>query len=163
MNKITKFKYGDLLAFRPTSKTGELIRIIDSKGKGQYSHWAVFLGYRRGVPIFIESHEGRGGVVIVGLKEWFNTYDVYRPKKLKPRPEVDLLKLLGNEYDYKRIWLILKNRLFGTKLFGDSPKNPICTELCNYAYRYKLAKPGQATPYTLEKSSELECIYQSQL
>lgn len=158
---MTKLQYGDLIAFYPTSKMGELIRIVDSKGLGNYSHWATFIGYRRGIPLFIESHEGRGGVVILALKEWQNTYDIYRAKELKPRPEKDLLNLLGNGYNFKKIWLILKNRMFGTKLFGGSPDKPICTELCNFAYRYRLAPAGQATPYTLENSVELECIYKS--
>ena len=159
---MIKLKKGDLLAFQPSSKMGEMIRVIDSKGEGKYSHWAIFWGYKDGAPLFLESVEGVGVRPCV-LLEWRQNYDVYRPvdPKIEMRDVGDLILLIGAKYDYKRIWVILKNRLFGTPLYADSPTKPICTEFVNFAYRYKLVKSGQATPFTLEKSKKLECVYKS--
>lgn len=157
---MIKLKYGDLIAFRPTSKTGELIRAIDSRGFGDYSHWAFFWGYKDGAPLFLESVEGRG-VQVNMLEEWRNTFDIYRPIDLKPRPVREMLLLVGAKYDYNRIWAILMNRLFGKKLYADSPTQPICTEYVNYGYKYKIVPAGTATPFTLENSDKLQCIYKS--
>jgi len=157
---MIKLKYGDLIAFYPTSFFGEIVCIIDSKGLGSYSHWAVFTGYEKGVPMFIESND-KMGVVMLALKEWQNNFDIYRAKKLKPKLVSELYSMIGNKYGFNRIWSILLNRLFRFPLWGESPYEPICTELCNYAYHYRLAPAGQATPYTLEKSKELKCIYKS--
>lgn len=148
---MKKFKYGDILCFKPNSLIGHLIVIVDSKGLGNYSHNAVFLRYQNGVPLFIESHESnKRGVAIQQLREEWNNYDVYR-SNLKPRPVKELLKLLGNKYDGKRLWKIVKFRFFGIKIDSDDSNELICSELVNYAFNYKLLPAGYSTPYEIEK------------
>lgn len=150
----TKYTYGDILCFRPTTFKGDLIVAIDSKGLGQYSHNAIFWKYIFGKPYFIEAHENNGrGVGIVQLQEYWNNYDVYRPT-IKPRPERQLLDKMGNSYSKGRLWKIFLNRLFGIKITSDNADEMICTELVNYAYRYELLKAGYETPYEIEKLAQ---------
>lgn len=154
-----KLKYGDLIAFEPTSKTGKLIRRIDSGGKGKFSHYGFFWCEKDGALLFLESVEGHGVRVNI-LQEWRQNYTIYRPadETIKPRAINEMLVLVGAKYDYKRIWALLKNRLFDIPLYADSPTSPICTEYVNFGWNYNLVKAGTATPYTLETSDTLKVL-----
>lgn len=143
-------KYGDIILFKPTGLMGKLISKIDGS---PYSHVGVFLEYDNGVPLFIESHEKKGGVVITKLQEWQN-YTVLRPIKIKPRPKQELLELLGTGYDFSMLGWILKAKLFGKEAPNNSPTLLICSEFADYAYHYKIGNGRVATPKTFALSDK---------
>ena len=135
--------------FRPSGLIGKLITIIDGS---QYSHGAIYLGTYGGQKIFIESHEKKGGVVIVRLEEWRRNYDVYRPKHIKtPKDKREVLRLLNTPYDYGRLWWIFKSKILKFNLQNDDDKKLICTELCDNVWHYDLGSGKTCTPLTIEK------------
>lgn len=138
------YKYGDIIQFKPTTLYGKAIKFVDGS---PYSHTAMFLKYEKGVPLFIESHEKKGGVVISKLHEWGN-YDVYRPVDIKPRPMKEVLGKLGTEYDTFMILDILINKFFKSELYNNDDKKFICSEFKDWVYYYKVGNGYVATPKT---------------
>jgi hypothetical protein len=147
-------KYGDILLFKPTSFTGKLIAWIDGS---PYSHGAVYIGKQNGHHLFIESHEKKGGVVMTRLEEWKN-YIVLRPKTLKPRPKREVLSKLGTRYDWSMIGWIFWSKIFPTQIDNNDDDMLICTEFCDFVYRYKIGKGKVATPKTFYESDEFDII-----
>lgn len=150
----TKYKYGDIILFKPKhSLVSKLISIIDGS---PYSHAGFFLGYFKGVPMFIESHESKGGVVITKLEDWGN-YDVYRPIiQIRPQSIGRMLKLTGRKYDFSRLWWVVKAKIFGFRLQNNDESKLICSELVDYGWRYALGGAYLSTPATLAKSTKLK-------
>jgi hypothetical protein len=159
-----RFEYGDIICFKPSTLIGYLIVFFDGWYRGKYSHNAIFLEYFEDIPLFIEAHESnKRGIAIQRLEERGN-YAVYRPISLQPRDKIEVLRLLNTKYDARRIWKILKHRLFGIKIPKDTPNEMICTEFVNFTYRNELIQPGYETPWELEKlvdSGRIECVYKS--
>lgn len=145
-NLKDKFKYGDVILFKPTG--GWFSRLISEIDGSEYSHAAIFWKYEHGVPLFIESHESKGGVVITQLQEWGN-FDVFRPNALIPRPEKEMLKMVGSRYDYSLLWWILKSKLKGRKTQNNDDKEVICSELVDKCYYYCLGDGYVCTPKTI--------------
>jgi hypothetical protein len=145
-NLKDKFKYGDVIMFRPTGGfVSKMISLIDGS---EYSHGAIFWKYDNGVPLFIESHEARGGVVINKLQEWSN-FDVYRAKGLKARPINELLGMVGRRYDYSLLWWIFKTKILRSNLQNNDNTMVICTELVDFCYYYTLGAGYVCTPNTI--------------
>lgn len=143
-----KLEYGDIILFKPTGLIGKLITKIDGC---PYSHGAIFLKYEKGVPLFIESHESKRGVVISKLEEW-NNYIVLRPLKshyFYPQEYKDTINLLGRKYDYGRLLMILKSKFDKFNIANNDPYKLICTELCDNVYGYKLGEGDICTPKTI--------------
>jgi len=141
-----KYKYGDVIMFKPTG--GIVSRLISLVDGSKYSHGAIFLGYVEGVPLFIESHEKRGGVVINKLQEWGN-FDVFRSDSLKARPMGEMLKMVGRRYDYSMLWWILKAKILRSKLQNNDDALVICTELVDLCFYYTLGDGYVCTPKTI--------------
>lgn len=146
-NLQNKYQYGDIIAFKPTG--GFVSKMISKIDGSPYSHIAIFWRYVDGVPLFLESHEARGGVVINKLQEWGN-FDVFRPKALKPRPEKEMLALVGNRYDYSMLWWILKAKLLHQKLQNNGNDTVICSEYADYGYYYTLGDGYVCKPSTID-------------
>lgn len=145
-NLKNKFQYGDVIMFRPTG--GFVSNAISKIGDSEYSHGAIFWKYVNGIPLFIESHESRGGVVINRLQEWSN-FDVYRPKGLEIRPAHELLEMVGRRYDYSMLWWILKARILKTKVQNNDNALVICTELVDFVFYYSLGRGYVCIPKTV--------------
>lgn len=141
-------QYGDVIAFKPTTTYGKAISLFDGS---PYSHVAMFLKYEKGIPLFIESHEKKGGVVISKLHEWGN-YDIYRPIDLKPRPMKDMLDKLGTPYDGSMILHIIMAKTFKREQANNDFSRVICSEFIDYGYRYKVGGGFIATPKTFYSS-----------
>lgn len=146
-NLKDKYKYGDIILFRPSG--GFVSWLISKIDGGQYSHGAIFWKYEHGVPLFIESHESKGGVVITKLQEWSN-FDVYRPTALQIRPAHEVLEMVGRKYDYSMIWWIFKSKLRRKKLQNNDDAQVICTELVDKCYYYCFGEGYICTPRTME-------------
>lgn len=144
------YKYGDIIQFKPKTFYGKLIKLIDGS---PYSHTAMFLKYEKGVPLFIESHERKDGVVISKLQEWGN-YDVYRSTTLKPRPMKEVLEKLGTKYDGSMIVDIVKNKIIKKQPTNNDDTQFICSEFIDFAYRYKVGNGFVATPHTFYTSNQ---------
>lgn len=148
-----KLKFGDIILFKPTSLTGKLISLVDGS---PYSHVGIFLEYKDGIPLIIESHEKRGGVVIIKLEEWGN-YDVFRTK-LKPRPKKEVLTMLGSGYDYSMLIWIFGSKIRKDDRLNNSPTLLICSELADFVYHYKIGEGKVATPKTFALSNKFKKI-----
>ncbi len=151
-NLKNKFQYGDVIMFRPTG--GFVSRMISLIDGSQYSHGAIFWKYENGVPLFIESHEARGGVVINKLQEWSN-FDVYRAKSLKIRPAHEMLETVGRRYDYSMLWWILKAKILKTKVQNNDDTIFICTELIDFGFWYSLGQGYICTPKTIPELAKI--------
>jgi hypothetical protein len=147
-------KYGDILLFKPKGLIGKLISLADGS---PYSHAGLFIGYFNKVPIFIESHEKRGGVVLIKLEEWSN-FIVLRSEST-PRPVRDVLQLLNTKYDYSRLFWILKAKLTNKSVTNNDESKLICSELVDYAYHYEFGKGKICTPATLARDSTLKRVH----
>jgi hypothetical protein len=145
-NLKNKFRYGDIIAFKPTG--GFVSKMISKVDGSPYSHIAIFWRYVDGVPLFLESHEARGGVVINKLQEWGN-FDVFRPHALKPREEKEMLHLVGNRYDYSILWWIFKAKIFKKTLQNNDDTKVICSEYADYCYYYTLGEGKICTSKTI--------------
>lgn len=143
-----QLQYGDIIQFKPTTIYGKAIKVVDGS---PYSHTGMFLKYEEGIPLFIESHKKKGGVVISKLHEWGN-YDVYRPINIEPRPLVDMLNKLGRPYDSSMIIDIFITKTFKGKKYNNDDLSFICSELIDYAYHYKVGGGYVATPKTFADS-----------
>lgn len=141
-------KYGDILIFKPTTLLGKLISFIDGS---EYSHIGMFIEYRNGVPLFIESHEKKGGVVMSKLEEWRN-YTVKTPL-IKPRKKREVLNMLGTSYDNSMLWWILKAKVFRFKQENNDEKSLICSEFVDWCFNYKVGGGYVATPRTFNDST----------
>lgn len=141
-------QYGDIILFKPTTLMGKLIAFIDGS---PYSHIGVFIEYRNGVPLFIESHEKKGGVVITKLEEWRN-YTIKRTA-LKPRPRHEVLSKLGTRYDSSMLWWIMKAKIFRTVQSNNDDSSLICSEFADYVFHYKIGGGNVATPKTFNDST----------
>lgn len=144
MKKLHELRYGDILMFKPKhSLVSKLISKIDGS---PYSHSGFFLGYFKGVPIFIEAHENKGGVVMTKLENWDN-YNVFRPAiKARPMPITKMLALLNTRYDMSRLWWIFKAKILGFDLQNNDSSRLICSELVDYGWRYVLGGAYLLTP-----------------
>jgi len=140
-----KYKYGDVILFRSTG--GFVSNAIGKIDGSEYSHGAIFWKYSDGVPLFIESHEARGGVVVNKLQEWGN-FDVYRPLHLAPRPVDEMLSLIGRKYDYNLLWWIFKSKVLRRKQYNNDDLQLICTELVDHCYYYSIGNGCVCTPKT---------------
>jgi len=154
-NLKDKLEYGDIIMFKPTG--GIVSRLISLVDGSKYSHGAIFLGYEFGVPLFIESHEKRGGVVINKLQEWSN-FDVLRPVALKPRPIEDMLKMVGSRYDYSLLWWIFKAKILRSKLQNNDNSSVVCTELVDFCYYYTLGDGYVCTPKTISDMKKTKSV-----
>lgn len=148
-------KYGDIILFTPTSITGRLISMIDGS---PYSHVGIFIKYENGIPLFLESHEKKNGVVLSRLEEWGN-YKVLRPVALVPRFKADLVKLLGTKYDFSMIvWICVAKFLHKKEINNDFSKL-ICSELVDYTYHYSIGKGEICTPRMIAESELFTQVY----
>jgi hypothetical protein len=145
-NLQNKYQYGDIILFKPTN--GFVSRLISFVDGSDYSHAAIFWKYEHGIPLFIESHEKRGGVVINKLQEWGN-FDVYRTETLLPRPEHEMLEMVGRKYDFSRLWWIFKAKVLKFKLQNNDETLVICSELVDFCYYYTLGEGLICTPKTI--------------
>ena len=141
-------QYGDIILFKPTTFMGKLISFIDGS---PYSHIGVFVEYKNGVPLFIESHEKKGGVVITRLQEWQN-YTVKRPL-VKPRAKKEVLSKLGTRYDNSMLWWIFKAKIFKSMEYNNDDTSLICSEFADYIFHYKVGNGYVATPKTFADST----------
>lgn len=149
-----KYKYGDIILFKPRSLTSKLIALIDGS---PYSHIGIFLENKDGVNLFIESHEKKRGVVITKLEEWGN-YEVIRPISLKPRPKKEVLAMLGTGYDYSMLGWIFWSKIFKKNQINNSPTLLICSELADFVYRYAVGEGNIATPKTFATSNKFRVL-----
>lgn len=140
-------KYGTIILFKPTTLMGRLISFIDGS---EYSHIGMFIKYENGVPLFIESHEKKGGVVMSKLEEWKN-YTVKKPL-MKPRPKKEVLNMLGTSYDSSMLWWIFKAKIFSLKQENNDEKSMICSEFIDYCFNYQIGHGYVATPRTFNDS-----------
>jgi hypothetical protein len=140
-------KYGDIILFKPTTLLGKIISLIDGS---PYSHIGVFIEYRNGIALFIESHEKKGGVVITQLQEWEN-YIVKKPL-IKPRLKKDVLAKLGTKYDFSMLVWLLKAKILKKKQYNNNDSTLICSELADYVFNYKVGSGYVATPRTFSES-----------
>jgi len=149
------YKYGDIILFKPIGLYGKAITFVDGS---PISHIGVFWKYEKGIPLFFESHEKKGGFVISKLHEWGN-YEVRRPKKhLKIRPVKEVLNKVGTEYDKWLIIDILLNKLSKDTVYNNNENHFICSELADYIFYYKVGNGKLATPKTFYISNEFEKI-----
>lgn len=159
---------GDILLFRGTGFISALIKIA---GEGQYSHVAI-ASKHNGNWEAVEFREWYGGRTVDlenYIKESAKTkveIDVYRPspwfttlkfdsneekvKTIRTKFEGKIVttcmrKLTGFPYSYKRIWLILKIKLFRWKILRDLNKitnelpseelvYPVCSTVLAYCF-----------------------------
>lgn len=148
------YQYGDVIFFKPAGLYGKAIKLVDGS---PYSHTAVFWKYEEGIPLFIESHENKGGVVISKLHEWGN-YDVYRPIDLKIRPIKEVLDKVSTEYDVWLIPTILLDKLLQAETFNNNQDKFICSEFVDYVFYYKIGNGKMATPKTFYLSKHFKKI-----
>lgn len=146
-NCDNKLEYGDIILFKPSSLLGSLISFIDGS---EYSHVGMFIEYKNGVPLFIESHEKKNGVVITKLQEWQN----YTVKKtlIKPRRKREVLNMLGTSYDNSMLWWIFKAKVFSLKQENNDEKSLICSEFIDWCFNYQVGHGYVATPKTFNDS-----------
>jgi hypothetical protein len=162
---------GDILLFRGTGFISALIKIA---GEGEYSHVAI-VSRHNGTWEAVEFREWYGGrtldlqnYIIESTKNKVEI-DVYRPSKWfltlhynKESGKVEFIKrkfngkiittcmrkLTGFPYSYKRIWLILKIKLFRWKILKDINKitneiptdevvYPVCSTVLAYCFASK--------------------------
>lgn len=126
---------------------GKLISFFDGS---EYSHIGMFIKYDNGVPIFIESHEKKSGVVMTKLEEWRN-YTIKSPT-IKPRPKKEVLNMLGTSYDSSMLWWLLKAKVFKSKQQNNDEKSLICSEFIDWCFHYKVGGGYVATPKTFNDS-----------
>jgi len=142
-NLKDKFQYGDIIAFKPRHGwKSQAISLIDGS---PYSHVGFFWKYENGIPLFLESHEDRGGVVINQLKEWAN-FDVFRTERFSPRPEEEMLELVGTKYDKSLLWWIFKAKVLKFDLQNNGESELICSEFVDHGYYYALGGGYVCTP-----------------
>lgn len=153
MNK-TNLQYGDIILFEPTTFYGKCIKNVDG---GNYSHVGMFISTVEGIPLFIESHEKKDGVVISRLEYWKN-YKVLRAKDMKPVDIHETLSFLGKKYGTNTILRIILSKIFNTKIKNDDDTELICSETIDRLYKYKIGGGYVATPRTFEESPLLEDI-----
>lgn len=148
---ISQAKYGDIILFEPTSVIGRVQVVIDNLSqprKFNFSHGAIFLERVGDSCLMVES-VNRGGVRIAPLQEWKN-YTIVRPEGFGIiMPKKRLISKIYSDYDFNKIGRIFMSRIFNYPLTVDDDRKLICTELVNFAYRYKITKKGQCTPVTL--------------
>lgn len=142
--------YGDIILFKPMTFRGRLISLIDGS---PYSHIGMFLRYDANIPLFIESDESTGGVVIMQLQDWQN-YIILKPVGISPRPIEQILEKLGTPYDTIMILDILLAKIFKRNKQNNNENKFICSEFIDYCYNYKIGQGNVAT---------LKTFYQSKL
>ena len=146
IENINKAKYGDILFFKPTSKSALFSRLIPIIDGSPFCHVGMYVGKIYGHHMFIESVDFKG----VRLSRFENRFNetIIRVQNIPTTPFM-ALRDLGKPYDTRKILEILAHKIFGYKLTEDDGKALICSEAVNKWYNYKLAPKGDATPATI--------------